>query len=135
MKYTCYHTIWQGEFTSWPDWYKETEDFEVMISDIVRILGSLNQGAEIVVLHDQKSKEIFGYSIKQHDIEIETSTSPFMDEDTALQVLEQLILNANPKYIIRYNIKDNELQVYKKLGYNLPSDIVILEKGREKSSN
>lgn len=129
MKYTCYHTIWQGEFTSWPDWYKETEDFEVLISDIVSILGSLNQGAEIVVLHDQKSKKIFGYSVKQHDIEIETSTSPFIEGDTALQVLEQLILNANPKYIIRKkNINDDELQVYKKLGYNLPSDIVMLER-------
>lgn len=127
-RYDRHCTIWNGRFTIFPYWYDDAENYDVLISDLSDNFTCYDSGATIVTAYESETKKIVGYSIKHYGIEIETST---FDKENELEILEFLVDCSNPKYIIRDNIKDNELQVYKKLGYDVDSNVTLLVRKKE----
>ena len=124
--YERHYTEWEEDFTCWPYWFeKEAQNFDLLMSDLSSNFRSNDRGARIFVAYEPETKKIVGYSIVHYGIEIETST---FEEENELEILEFLINCSDPKYIIRENIKDNELQVYKKLGYEVDTNTILLKR-------
>lgn len=135
-KYGHHYIVYNGEDTCFPYQYEEYENYELLLDFLSDHFTIFDRGAQITVVYELESKKIVGCSIKQHGFEIQTCTfETFKDFSSesyrkrSLEILEFLLNCSNSKYIIRRkDIKNDEIQVYKKLGYYLPSDIVMLER-------